>query len=135
LNLLLYTAGIRVNWQVMPHRDDKICAVLATAELLLYLTGSPAAGMPLILSAQQSLSDTSCNDYRHLYLIIQSRAVNLGRHLLMTGSSIMASCSRRTYIQTNHTEAFEAAGIRKGALTHMGRYKSIVGGASSGCVR
>ena len=79
LNLLLYTAGIRVNWQVMPHRDDKICAVLATAELLLYLTGSPAAGMPLILSAQQSLSDTSCNNYRHLYLIVQSRAVNLGR--------------------------------------------------------
>ena len=47
----------------------------------------------------------------------------------------MAYCSRRTYIQTNHTKAFEAAGIRKGALTHMGRYKSIVGGASSGCVR
>jgi hypothetical protein len=63
----------------MPHRDDKICAVLATAELLLYLTGSPAVGMPLILSAQQSLSDTSCNNYRHLYLIVQSRAVNLGR--------------------------------------------------------
>jgi hypothetical protein len=107
----------------MPHRDDEICAVLATAELLLYLTGCPAAGMPLIAKAQQSLSDTSCNDYRHFCLINRGQSTWAdGRHLAASRSS------RGSYMQTNQTKAFEAAGIRKGALTHMGRYRCIVGG-------
>lgn len=117
----------------MPHRDDKICAVLATAELLLYQTGGPSAGMPLIPKAQQSLSDTSCNDYRRFCLI--NRGQSTWADAPAAGGQLMASCSRSSYLQTNQRKTFEAAGIRKGAPTHMGRYKYIVGGASSGCVR
>ncbi len=33
------TAGQRINWQAMPHRDEQRCPVLATAELALYQQG------------------------------------------------------------------------------------------------
>lgn len=115
----------------MPHRDEKICPVLAAAELLLHQTGSPAAGMPLIPKAQQSLSDTSCNDYRHFCLI--NRGQSTWAAAPAADGQLMAS--RSSYLQTNQRKTYEAAGICKGALTHMGRYKFIVGGASSGCVR
>jgi hypothetical protein len=88
----------------MPHRDDEICAVLATGELLLYMTGCPAAGMPLISKAQQSLSDTSCNDYRHFCLINRGQSTwadapaSNGRHLAASRSS------RGSYMQTKQPD-------------------------------